>query len=145
MKILADSSRYAFVWNQLSLKTFSKKKAFQYDAYCPLLWFWGEERMWFHFLSGPMFFPMEVSSQGGGGVSGTTPTVNRITDRHLWKHYLPTTTVAIGKNVFWSQIMIRWKWPELRQKHINSFNRLPSIPLFSYIFQSFVTYPMGEQ
>ena len=31
----------------------------------------------------------------------TYPTLNRMTDRCLWKHYLPVTTVVDGKTVLW--------------------------------------------
>ena len=39
-----------------------------------------------------------VVSSGGGGYHGHMETpLNRMTDRHLWKHYLPATSFACGK------------------------------------------------
>ena len=55
--------------------------------------------VWCNFLSGPMFLP-GGTPPGGGWVSASrgsaSPPVNRMTDRRLWKHYLPLRSITIG-------------------------------------------------
>ena len=46
--------------------------------------------------------------------------VNRMTDRHLWIHYLPTTTIVIGNKVFYSKAnrLLANRWGRVPSVHM---------------------------
>ena len=51
--------------------------------------------------------PYPFTRQKGHETRDTLPHVNRMTDRHLWRHYLPATAVAGGNELYFCLKLIR--------------------------------------